>query len=93
MNNFVDITVVDLPFSKEEINLQKEIKSLSRLIEQKQKEMEQKEKERNQLSINKITNLLSKNATKLCIGDVIYNFNTEETFVVISVNPLNISII
>ncbi len=93
MNNFVGTTVVDLPFSKEEINLQKEIESLSRLIEQKQKEMEQKEKERNQLSINKITNLLSKNATKFCIGDVIYNFNTKEIFVVISVNPLNISII
>ena len=37
MDNFVNITTIELPYFKEEIKLQKEIESLFQLIEEKQK--------------------------------------------------------
>lgn len=86
MNNFVNITSIELPYSKEEIKLQKEIKSLSQLIEEKQKE-------RKRISTNNTRKFLSENIIDFNLGEIIYNLNTSEKFVITNLNPLDIAIL
>ena len=86
MNDFVNITTIELPYSKEEIKLQEEIESLSKLIEEKQKE-------RKRISTNNMRNFLSKNIADFNFGEIIYNLNTSDQFVVTNLNPLDIAIL
>lgn len=86
MNNFVNITTIELPYSKEEIKLQKEIESLFQLIEEKQKE-------RKRISANNMRKFLSENITDFNLGEIIYNSNTSDKFVVTNSNPLDIEIL
>lgn len=86
MNNFVNITSIELSYSKEEIKLQKEIESLSQLIEEKQKE-------RKRISTNNMRKFLSENITDFNLGEIIYNLGTSEKFVVTNLNPLDIAIL
>lgn len=86
MDNFVNITTIELPYCKEEIKLQKEIESLFQLIEEKQKE-------RKRISTNNVYKFLSENITSFNLGEIIYNSNTNDKFVVTDLNPLDIEII
>lgn len=86
MNNFVNLTVIELPYSKEEIKLRKEIESLFQIIEEKQKE-------RKRISTNNVHKFLSENITNFNLGEIIYNSNTNDKFVVTNLNPLDIIII
>lgn len=86
MNDFVNITTIELPYSKEEIKLQKEIESLSKLIEEKQKE-------RKRISTNNTRKFLSKNIADFNLGDIVYNLDTSDKFVVTNLNPLDIAIL
>lgn len=86
MDNFVNTTIIELPYFKEEIKLQKEIESLFQLIEEKQKE-------RKRISTNNVHKFLSENITSFNLGEIIYNSNTNDKFVVTDLNPLEIEII
>lgn len=86
MNNFVNIATIELPYSKEEIKLQKEIESLFKLTEEKQKE-------RKRISTNNMRKFLSENITDFNLGEIIYNSNTSDKFVVTNLNPLDIEIL
>lgn len=86
MNNFVNIATIELPYSKEEIKLQKEIESLFKLTEEKQKE-------RKRISTDNMRNFLSENITDFNLGEIIYNSNTSDKFVVTNLNPLDIEIL
>lgn len=86
MNDFVNIIPIKLPYSKEEIKLQKEIESLSKIIEEKQKE-------RKRISTNNMRKFLSENIADFNLGEIIYNSNTSDKFVVTNLNPLYIAIL
>lgn len=86
MNSFVNLTAIELSYSKKEIELQKEIESLFQLIEEKQKE-------RKRISTNNMRKFLSENITDFNLGEIIYNSNTNDKFVVTNLNPLDIEIL
>lgn len=86
MNNFVNMTPIELPCSKKEIKLQEEIESLFQLIEEKQKE-------RKRISTNNVRKFLSENITDFNLGEIIYNLDTSEKFIVTNLNPLDIAIL
>lgn len=81
MNDFVNIVTIELPYSKKEIKLQKEIKS------------EEKQKERKRISTDNMRNFLSKNIADFNLGDIVYNLDTSDKFVVTNLNPLDIKIL
>lgn len=86
MNSFVNLTTIELPYSKKEIELQKEIESLFKLTEEKQKE-------RKRISTNNMRKFLSENIADFNLGEIIYNSNTSDKFVVTNLNPLDIVIL
>lgn len=85
MNNFVNITSIDFPLSKEEIKIEMEINNLFLLIEDKKKEKEQ-------LSTKRINEFLIKNNTGFSLGEIIYNIDTHEKFIVDSLEPFHVSL-
>lgn len=86
MNSFVNITSIELSRSKEEVILEKEIENLLFLVKKK-------EQEKRKLTTKRVNDFLSKNVTGFHLGEIIYNVNTGDKFVVDNLKPLNISII